>query len=225
MLLSVDPEFTVFKGSFFASMQTIIWTNEHLASGFHPSQQFVVFIFYLLFSCHIKTTTEGSEEKKKKSQKEHCRGSRACRFPCGYKSKALPELQGGMEGVKSHFCISDLKILNKKSQILLFWKQLTELECIFSVDFVQGGCCQDRARTSWIPTQDPIRLHRQHRKIQGHFSSWDTSKRYQNQDVLIQMFPEPAQSVVLFCRHICRSEKLEEETAVLGYWSILRYWG
>lgn len=103
---------------------------------------------------------------------------------------------------------------------------MTELECIFSVEFsVQGGCCQDRARASWIPTQDPIRLHRQHRTIQGHFSSWDTSKRCPTQDVLVQMFPETAQSVVLSCSHICRSEKLEGETSSLGYWWTLKVLG
>lgn len=75
-----------------------------------------------------------------------------------------------------------------------------------------------RARTSWIPAQDPIRWHRQHGKIQGHFSSWDTSKRCSNQDVLFQVFPETAQSVML----CCRSEKLEEETSVLGYWWTLK---
>lgn len=108
MLLSVDPEFTVFKGSFFASMQTIIWTNEHLASGFHPSQQFVVFIFYLLFSCHIKTTTEGSEEKKKNHKKNIVEAAGPAGFPVATNPKPCQNFRGAWKGLShtSAFLIS-----------------------------------------------------------------------------------------------------------------------
>lgn len=109
-------------------MQTIIWTNEYLASDFHPSQCFLVFIIYLLFNCHMKTFTEGLEEKK--ITKRTLQRQQGLQVSLWLQIQSPARTSGCREGVKSHFCLSDLQILNKNSQIVLFWKQLTEPEYI-----------------------------------------------------------------------------------------------
>lgn len=176
---------------------------------------------YLSSICSSTATSKPLQraQRESKSQKEHCRGSRACRIPCGYKSKALPGLQGSVEGVKAHCCLSDLQIPNKNSQILFFRKQLTELEWIslwnsWKVDVVRTEPGQLR-----IPSDCTDNTGRFRDTFPAETLPKDTKSR-----MFCSRCFKRAQPVGLFCSHICRREKLEENS-VFGYWSILKILG